>query len=329
MSKNNPTSKKKNRTAAEKQAIRDAIYDVCEETNRKYGPIGVRSVFYQLVSRQMIEKTELQCQYVSKQMTEMRENGDLPWRWVKDESRTMQGGFHGHLPTRSVVSHRTRLISSIQPSLRYPEWYGQSSHVQIWCEKVGLTGILEQAIPPSMSGGVRIIPCGGKPSTTFVDEIALEISDHMSAGLDVAMFYFGDFDVDGRQIFESHTERNLVKKLPRYVERRLGREPDGLSMQWMAVTEEQIQELNLPTRPAKSKSASHDYDYSVELDAMLPENLISLVEECIWSVVDKDALENVDELNRAEHRKMDALRRRVNELCDELNDEGWEMDNAE
>ena len=51
----------------------------------------VRQVFYQLVSRGVIEKTEEQYQgTVIRLMTEMRLDDILPYSWVVDESRRVR-----------------------------------------------------------------------------------------------------------------------------------------------------------------------------------------------------------------------------------------------
>jgi len=54
-------------------------------------PMTVRQVFYQLVARGVIEKTEEQYQgTVIRLMTEMRIDGELPFDWVVDESRRVR-----------------------------------------------------------------------------------------------------------------------------------------------------------------------------------------------------------------------------------------------
>ena len=75
------------RTKADISAIRTAIYDVIEDDP----PMTVRQVFYQLVARGVIEKTEEQYQgTVIRLMTEMRLDGSLPYSLVVDESRRVR-----------------------------------------------------------------------------------------------------------------------------------------------------------------------------------------------------------------------------------------------
>jgi hypothetical protein len=66
-----------------KQAIRGVIRDD--------PPMTVRQVFYQLVVRGAVDKTEEQYQgTVIRLMTDMRLNGSLPYDWVVDESRRVR-----------------------------------------------------------------------------------------------------------------------------------------------------------------------------------------------------------------------------------------------
>jgi hypothetical protein len=72
------------RSKADIEAIKGAIYDVIEEDP----PMTVRQVFYQLVVRGVIEKTERAYQgTVIRLLADMRLEGDLPFDWIVDESR--------------------------------------------------------------------------------------------------------------------------------------------------------------------------------------------------------------------------------------------------
>src|SRR4051812_19220558 len=76
--------RRERRTKADIDDIKQAILDVIREDP----PMTVRQVFYQLVTRDVIEKTEAEYQTtVVRLMTEMRIVGMLPFSWVIDESR--------------------------------------------------------------------------------------------------------------------------------------------------------------------------------------------------------------------------------------------------
>jgi hypothetical protein len=75
------------RTKAEIEVIRAAILQVVGSDP----PMTVRQVFYQLLVRGVIEKTEAEYQnVVIRLISEMRLDGSLPWDWIVDESRRMR-----------------------------------------------------------------------------------------------------------------------------------------------------------------------------------------------------------------------------------------------
>ena len=75
------------RTHSEMQAIRDAIHGVLREIQ----PATVRQMFYQLVSRGVIAKTEGEYkQTVVRLLTAMRRAGEIPFGWIADNTRWMR-----------------------------------------------------------------------------------------------------------------------------------------------------------------------------------------------------------------------------------------------
>ena len=75
---------KPRRTKAAIQALRDAIYEIVAE----YQPMTVRQVFYQLVTRGVIDKTEAEYKTtVCRLLVQMRRDGELPFDWIADNTR--------------------------------------------------------------------------------------------------------------------------------------------------------------------------------------------------------------------------------------------------
>jgi hypothetical protein len=74
----------KQRTKADMAALRAAITEILRADH----PQTVRQVFYQLVVRGAVQKTETEyTQTVSRLLGEMRLAGELNWSWVVDNSR--------------------------------------------------------------------------------------------------------------------------------------------------------------------------------------------------------------------------------------------------
>jgi hypothetical protein len=66
------------------KALEKALYEILEADH----PQTVRQVYYQMVSRGLIDKTEQEYDgNVVRLLGEMRENAQVPWDWVIDNSR--------------------------------------------------------------------------------------------------------------------------------------------------------------------------------------------------------------------------------------------------
>jgi hypothetical protein len=110
------------------------------------------------------------------------------------------------------------------------------------------------------------------------------------------VYYLGDHDPSGVDI-------------PRNVEQRLNEFADAfIDFRRVAVTEDQIAEFSLPTRPTKHTDtrAKNWVGGSVELDAIPVEDLRALVRGCIEEHVDQDQL---DQLQTVEAEEREVLRR--------------------
>lgn len=78
------STKRTRRKKTEIARIKAAIYDIVKGDR----PMTVRQVFYQLVVRDLIEKTEKEYETtVIRLLTNMRLSGELPFEWIIDESR--------------------------------------------------------------------------------------------------------------------------------------------------------------------------------------------------------------------------------------------------
>jgi hypothetical protein len=123
--------KRSRRTGDKIAEIRAAIRQVLEADQ----PQTVRQVFYQLVARGTIEKTEKEYQgTVIRLLSEIRLDGDIPWAWIVDESRR----------TRQTQTF-DNVTDCLNDSARY---YRRSAlrdcdvYIEIWSEKEALAGII-------------------------------------------------------------------------------------------------------------------------------------------------------------------------------------------
>ena len=119
--------------------------------------------------------------------------------------------------------------------------------------------------------------CRGYASISFLWSAAETIK---LEGKPTFLYYFGDCDPSGRDI-------------PRAVEKSL-REMSGadITFEVVAVTDQQIEEMNLPTRPTKkTDSRSKNFEgESVEVDAIPPKELKRICRSLIEQHIDEGLL---------------------------------------
>jgi hypothetical protein len=185
--------KRDRRTRAEIVAIKSALYEVLQSGH----PMTVRQTFYQLVVRNVIEKTEDQYQgTVIRLLTEMRMAGELPFHWIVDEGR------------RRVV---LRSFDSVADAVDdCAEFYRRnamresSAYIELWSEKEALAGIISDE---AMSYGVPVLVSKGMPSLTQLFQTAIQVRDAGRAGKQSFIYQFGDHDPSGVLILRTIESR--------------------------------------------------------------------------------------------------------------------------
>jgi hypothetical protein len=246
--------KRSRATKAEVEARREALLDIIDDGK----PMTVRQVFYQATVHGLVEKAESGYAKVQIDLTKMRRDGSLPYDWLADNTRWQR---------------KPRTFSSVEEALqdtarfyRKSLWTDAHSYVEIWLEKDALAGVL---YPVTSMYDVPLMVARGYASLSFLYSAAEYINT-----LDVRpyIYHLGDFDPSGVNAGEKieETLRELAPDVDIVFER-------------IAVTPEQIEEWELPTRLTKaSDTRSKGFGaISVELDAVEPNQLRAIVQEAI------------------------------------------------
>jgi hypothetical protein len=253
------------RTKAAITDIKTEIVDILSKDN----PQTVRQVFYALTVRGVIKKEEIEYQRtVVRLLTDMREAEVIPFEWITDNTRLM----------RKPASF-TSLDSCLRATsdfYRRNLWSTMPVYVEVWCEKDALSGVL---VTETEVYDVPLMTARGYSSISFLYSAAKTIK---AQGKPAYIYHFGDLDPSGVD-----AARDIETKLRRYA---AGAE---IHFERPAVTRQQVEEWNLPTRPTKmtdSRAKKFGSATSVELDAIPALKLRELVRECIERHVDKQQL---------------------------------------
>jgi len=246
--------KRQRATKAEVETRREALLDIIDDGK----PMTVRQVFYQATVRGLVEKAESGYGKVQNDLTLKRRDGVLPYDWLADNTRWQR---------------KPQTFDSVEQALRETAafyrkslWTDADSYVEIWLEKDALSGVI---LPITSMYDVPLMVARGYASLSFLYNAADYIN---TLTVPTYIYHLGDFDPSGVNAGEKieETLREMAPDAEIYFER-------------LAVTEEQIDAWNLPTRPTKkSDTRSKSFgDISVELDAIEPNRLRQIVQEAI------------------------------------------------
>lgn len=285
------------RTKAEIEAIKGGLYEIVEE----FQPMTVRQVFYQAVSRGLIDKKESEYHNaISRLLTRMRKDGDMPWQWIADTSRWMR-------KPQSFDNMQDMLEDSID-LYRRALWRDQSDYVEVWLEKEALSGVM---YPITAQWDVPLMVTRGYPSFTYLAQAAEAILHQVGAHKRPHLYYFGDHDPSGVDIprhVESEINRIIARRLahPGVSEESILCDAKFFDFTRVAVNPDQIVDLDLQTRPTKgTDTRARDFEgESVEVDAIHPETLREIAEGCITQHINDGLMQNTLQIERQERETL-------------------------
>jgi hypothetical protein len=271
--------KRRRATQGEMQERREALYAIVEEMQ----PMTVRQVFYQATVRGIIEKTEKGYAKIKAALTDMRRAGQLPYRWIADNTRWMRKPRTFDGPSDAIEQAARYYRKSL--------WTDADAYVEIWLEKDALAGI---AYDITDEYDVRLMVARGYASLSFLHSAAEAMAAERRPCF---VYHLGDYDPSGVNAAEK-VEETLRELAP----------SAEIIFQRIAVTPAQIAAWSLPTRPTKaSDSRARSWgggDESVELDAIEPNRLRDIVRSSIEQHLPRQELKRLQKIEKAERESM-------------------------
>jgi len=260
-----------------------------DEALRFFSSQGVRptlrTLFYNLVSKNLIGNTKSTYKGLSKWLVKARKDGLVSWLALEDSARNVYGDFSDYRFNEDIVEQNKEDLESKLESLDADEilreffdymvrkakvdrWADQPTVAEIWIEKEALARTIQQW---TAHLGVKIRVNKGYSSWTFLYENAQDLEQYLGEGVhtNVEVFYLGDLDPSGVDM-----ERFLKETLEYF-----GLDSERVNVQRLSVTSEQVKKYNLPPRPDDAetlaklerdpRTASYGLPFIVELDAMV------------------------------------------------------------
>ena len=254
----------------------DYMNSVIRDYQRQGYVLTVRQLYYQLVARDVIENTLQSYKRIAGLINDAKLAGEIDWDAIEDRTREFITGNHWE--------RGSDIISACASQFKMDMWANQDFRVFVIIEKEALVGVLESTC---RKWDVPILAARGYPSGTVLREFAQQqLLPALEAGQCPIILHLGDHDPSGIDM-----TRDLQERIQLFSEDSITDE----CVNRIALTRDQIDEVNPPENPAKStdsRFASYRKIHgtsSWELDALNPRYLNDLVSGCIKAHVDDGA----------------------------------------
>jgi hypothetical protein len=268
----------------------DLIEQVNEITEDYYSrgySLTLRQVYYQLVSRGMIENTERSYKNTGELISRGRMAGLIDWYMIEDRTRNLRGRGHWENPKE--------ILNNAANGYHIDFWENQKRYVEVWVEKDALIGIVEQAV---WEYDVPCFSCRGYTSQSEMWSAAMRLIDKWKVHKkECIIIHLGDHDPSGID-------------MTRDIQDRLRNFGAVVAVDRVALNMNQIEEFNPPPNPAKitdSRAVGYIKEFgetSWELDALDPSEIERLISENIEFHLNKKQFEKAKKAEKDERNKL-------------------------
>lgn len=259
------------RTKVELERLDEQLYHIVSEQQ----PMTVRGAFYQAEWRGLVPKDEKGYKVVKRRLLALRRAKVVPYSWITDGTRIVQGydRWNGlaDFAKQAALFYRRDL------------WARSPVRVEIWIEKDALSGVIHPIVVRDW--GLDLYVARGFSSETYLHNAGEQIAND---GRPTHVYVMGDFDPSGQC-----AAAKIMEVLPRFAG------DVEVHVEQLALTFDQVNRWELPKRGVKmsdSRAKKFVQKYgpiSVELDAIPPNQLRSMVAEAIARHADQKAIEQL------------------------------------
>lgn len=256
-----------------------------------YGPMTVRQVFYRLVGEYGYDKTELAYKRLAELLVKARRAQLVSFGSIRDDGTVEKGGDGW----RSRASF-WETIRREADDFTLDRQRDQPQRIEVWCEAAGMAPMLAQM---TSEWSIPVYSTGGFSSVTVTYETAQR---YRAQTRPTVMLHVGDYDPSGESIFTSMTD-DITAFLAGHGSY------SSFEPVRVALTQEQVDEHDLPTAPPKrsdSRSANW-YGETTQAEALPPDLLASIIQDAVRSRIDDDVLAETLDDEASDQREIDRV----------------------
>jgi hypothetical protein len=243
---------------------------ILEEYRSQGLVLTLRQLYYQFVSRNLIENKQQAYKRLGDIMADARLAGLVDWDMIEDRGRVY------HDPPKWGTP--ADIIEACSRQYREDLWSGQDWRPEVWVEKEALIGVIER---PCLDLRVPYFACKGYNSVSVVYEAGQRFRRWIDAGQTPVVFHLGDHDPSGIAMTGDNRERlSLVVGEPVKVER-------------LALNMDQVERYQPPPNFAKTTDTRAEAyiakfgNQSWELDALEPNVIEELIRDAINPLINR------------------------------------------
>ena len=264
---------------------------ILEEYAEQGLSMTLRQLYYQFVSRDLIENTMRSYKRLGNIVSDGRMAGLIDWTMLEDRTRNLYG-----VPTWET---REDFLRSMVYRYHVDPWEGQDVRFEVWIEKEALSGVIARVCDELY---VDYFACKGYVSQSEQYTAAQRLEDYRDRDLRVIVLHLGDHDPSGIDMTRDIADR--IDMFSHYA---------GVEVRRIALNMDQVEEYDPPPNPAKftdSRIGNYVAEYgteSWELDALNPSVLQDLIRDEVLAERDEGIHEQrmeVEKEGREELRKV-------------------------
>jgi hypothetical protein len=258
----------------------DQANEIIDEYQAQGFKLTLRQLYYQFVSRAIIENSERSYKNLGYIINDGRLAGMIDWDAIEDRSRNLKGNQHWRNPAE--------IARSCVHSYYLSRWSNQPYKLEVWVEKEALAGVAEAACGPL---DIDYFCCKGYTSQSEMYSAGKRLA-HYARKQKIVIIHLGDHDPSGIDM-----SRDIHERIEMFAGRRIEFKRIALNM-------DQIEQYNPPPNPAKitdSRFAYYRKKYgseSWELDALEPKTLVNLIRDTVYEYRDPELLKVIDAKER-------------------------------
>jgi len=269
-------------------AIIEQANEIIEEYSADGYDLTLRQLYYQFVARGQIANSQREYKRLGSVINDARLAGLVDWNSIVDRTRNFERLSSWDSPADILRSAAAGYHIDLRSD--------QDEYIEVWVEKDALVGVVEKACKPL---DVGYLSCRGYVSQSVMWRAAQRFIEQESY-YETTLIHLGDHDPSGID-------------MTRDIQDRLGMFGASVEVKRIALTMEQIEELQPPPNPAKTTDSRYESyiaeygDESWELDALDPRYLVELITEAVEDHMNEDLFDDRKGKMESERKEIEKL----------------------